>query len=242
MFRKLIDLVFPSGPGCPICGSKADSYGACPRCRDQITDTGGYIACAACGRYRTLQKGNSGSYCIECQKALLPFYPARSLGLYQGLLKEAVYQFKYDGCTSLARFFGLLLAELYMEEHEYSRNPVLVPVPLSQEKLQTRGYNQSELVATEIGKILNIPVSTALRRVVHTTSQSKLTRQARQEMVRGVFELDRKLVKSDVILIDDVLTTGSTAAECTRILLDSGSRTVGVLTIASGIQENINFN
>jgi ComF family protein len=163
------------------------------------------------------------------------------LGPYQGLLKETVYLFKYGGCTSLAKFFGLLLAELYIDEPQYPRDPVLVPVPLSQEKLQARGYNQSELVAAEIGRILNLPVSSALRRVVHTPSQTRLTRQARQEMIKGVFVLTQKLERPDVILVDDILTTGSTAGECTRVLRESGIKAVGVLTIASGIQENINF-
>lgn len=241
MLRKFFDLIFPFGPACPVCCSKADSYGACPRCRDRITDTGGYIACPTCGRYQTLRTQGAGSFCTECQNSPPLFYPARSLGPYQGLLKESVYLFKYDGCTSLARFFGLLLAELYMNEPRYPRDPVLLPVPLSREKLQTRGFNQSELVAAEIGKILNLPVSSALRRVVHMPSQSKLTKLARQEMIKGVFDLTQRLERPDVIVVDDILTTGSTVGECTRVLLASGVRTVGLLTIASGIQENINF-
>lgn len=241
MLQKLLDIIFPPGPACPICGAKADSYGACPQCRGQIIDTGGYTACPACGRYRTVKTGRLGSLCIECLTSPPPFYLARSLGPYQGLLKEAVYLFKYEGCTQLAQFFGLLLAELYMAEPRYPRNPVLVPVPLSREKLQARGYNQSELVAAEIGRILNLPVSSALSRVINTPTQSKLTRQARQEMIKGVFEMTQKLAWPDVILIDDILTTGSTAGECTRILFESGIPAVGVLTIASGIQEIINF-
>ncbi|MDT3699088.1 MAG: ComF family protein [Thermincola sp.] len=238
MFKKFLDIVFPPGPGCPICGDKADAYGACARCRQEITDTGGYAACTACGRYRPILRGTAGGLCPECRISPPPFYPARSLGLYQGLLKESIYLFKYGGCTSLAGFFGLLLAEIYMTEPKYPRYPVLVPVPLSQQKMQARGFNQSELVAAEIGRTLNLPVSSALKRIAHTTSQSKLTRIARREMIKGVFALDHKLKAPDVILVDDILTTGSTVAECTRILLDSGVRTVGVLTIAAGIQEN----
>ena len=241
MLHKLLDIIFPPGPACPICGAKADSYGVCPQCRGQITDTGGYTACPACGRYRTVQIESSGSLCFECLTSPPFFYPARALGPYQGLLKEAVYLFKYEGCTQLAKFFGLLLAELYMAEPQYPRDPVLVPVPLSREKLQARGYNQSELVAAEIGRILNLPVSSALSRVINTPTLSKLTRQARQEMIKGVFVLTQKLKQPDVILVDDILTTGSTAGECTRILLESGIQAVGVLTIASGIQEIKNF-
>lgn len=239
MLKKFLDLIFPPGPGCPICGDKADAYGACIRCRQEITDIGGYTACTACGRYRPVLRGTAGGLCPECRISLPPFYPARSLGLYQGLLKEAIYLFKYSGCTPLAGFFGLLLAELYMGDSKFPRNPVLVPVPLSPQKMLARGFNQSELVAVEIGRILNLPVSNALKRVAHTTSQSKLTRTARREMIKGVFDLNHKLQAQDVILIDDILTTGSTAGECARILLDSGIRTIGVLTIASGIQENV---
>lgn len=241
MLQKLINIIFPAGQYCPICGAKADAYGVCPRCRDQIRDTGGYTACPGCGRYRAWQAEISGGFCVECLKTRPLFYPARSIGPYQGLLKETVYLFKYGGCTSLAGFFGLLMAQLYMDEPYYPRDPVLVPVPLSQEKLQARGFNQSELLAVQVGKILNLPVSTALNRVVHSPSQSKLTRQARQEMIRGAFVLSQKLNRPDVILIDDILTTGSTLRECAGVLRAAGINGVSALTIASGIQENINF-
>lgn len=242
VLRRLIDLVFPAGQSCPICGARADAYGVCPRCREQIRDTGGFVVCPGCGRYRASSTDDSGGFCVECLKTSPLFYPARSIGPYQGLLKESIYLFKYGGYTSLAGFFGLLLARLYMDEPRFPRDPVLVPVPLSQEKLQARGFNQAELLAVQIGKILHLPVSSVLKRVVHTTSQSKLTRQARQEMIRGAFVLGQELNRPDVIVIDDILTTGSTLGECAGVLHASGANTVSALTLASGIQENINFN
>ncbi|PKM82413.1 MAG: ComF family protein [Firmicutes bacterium HGW-Firmicutes-14] len=244
ILEKILDLFFPGTPECIICGSQGrlDS-GVCRGCLERVVRREGYFFCPVCGRYSFK---NTGFSCDECHSLRPAFYAARSVGPYKGVLKEAIYLFKYRGRRSLAGFFGLLMAELFLAERVFANAALLVPVPLSREKMKLRGFNQSELAAAAMGRVLGLPVSHCLLRTKETTSQSKLDRGARAQNVRGAFAFDgrsltgipgTKLSGKDILLIDDIFTTGATVGECTGVLLEQGADRVGVMTFASGLQE-----
>ena len=115
---------------------------------------------------------------------------------------------------------------------------LLVPVPLHPERERERGFNQALLLARRLGQAWNVPLGAdALVRTRATTSQAELSAEARRANVRGAFTLRRpaRVAARHVALVDDVLTTGSTAAACAQSLLDGGAASVGVLTVARAI-------
>lgn len=131
----------------------------------------------------------------------------------------------------MAKPLGRLLASALPREQGFD---VIVPMPLHWRKRWRRGFNQAGLLAREIARRTNLPVSHALRRVKHTAAQAGLTNAKRRENVSGAFRARHKaaLAGQRVLLIDDVLTTGATAASCARVLRMAGARDVTLLTLA----------
>jgi ComF family protein len=112
----------------------------------------------------------------------------------------------------------------------------VVPVPLHAWRRYRRGYNQSELLARELARLIDVPMMNALTRVRHTTPQVELRKKQRRDNVRGAFalheEVARRGEKGSVLLIDDVCTTGATLGECARVLKSAGFAPVYALTLA----------
>lgn len=237
-FARVLEIVFPRSKTCLICGHKVGSDIVCRPCREKIVSRHGLEVCPVCGRYLKSRPGNSFyQHCPECLSKPPAFSMARSVGPYQGTLKEAIYLYKYSGHRSLSEFFGRLLTEVLLDELTYGGQELLVPVPLSRQRMCIRGFNQSELLATKMSQILNLPVVPCIERVVDTPRQSKLTGKARRDSLKGAFRLKAFPGTGNVILIDDILTTGATAEECAILLREAGANSIHVLTLASGIQE-----
>lgn len=112
---------------------------------------------------------------------------------------------------------------------------IVVPVPLHIDREKKRGYNQAELLAKYISKKLNLKLNTKnLKRISHTNEQNQLNRNERIENISGVFGLKEKnmFMQKKILLIDDIYTTGSTIDECSRLMLENGTREVFAATIA----------
>jgi len=244
LLDKIFSLLYPSGRECLICGMDAGFTDICPGCAEEIKCSYDLAFCPVCGRYRPKDPKDpkNAALCQECREVLPAFLTARSVGPYRGALKEAIHLYKYKGYRSLADFFVPLLSAAFWREPAFSGTDVLVPVPLTPDKMKSRGFNQAELLAVKTGEILNLPVSTALTRLKQTPSQSRLIRAARQDYIQGVFAVCGEINPGNVLLVDDILTTGATAGECARVLLRAGAKSVRVLTLASGIQEKLNDN
>ncbi len=235
--ERLLNFIFPPYPDCLLCGAALSSNDRiCRSCHDKIT-TCGELFCPLCGRYRSVEAGEEEEICRECREKRPTFTAARSVGIYGGALQEAIYLYKYQGYRSLGEDFGVMLADLFMRETILPGATVLVPVPLSIEKLKLRGFNQSELLARKMSNLLRMPVKNYLIKEINTPSQSKLTREARLDSVQGAFQLNNSPKGEQVLLIDDIFTTGATVNECSRILLQGGAKKVAVLTLASGVLE-----
>ncbi len=168
--------------------------------------------------------------CALCRRGVRGFDAAYSFGFYEDELRQLIHLFKYGRIQTLSTALGRLLARALPREQSFD---VIVPMPLHWRKRWQRGFNQAELLAREIGRRIHTPVRSVLRRVRNTASQAGLTSAKRRENVSGAFRAARSgLDGRSVLLIDDVMTTGATAASCARALKRGGARQVTLLTLA----------
>ncbi len=239
LWRGLLNLAFPAH--CALCNTPLDidnSICLCNRCWDGLPRIRQPF-CPKCGKpIRSLTKVPYDTLCGDCRLIKNRFGLCRSAGLYEGELKECIHLFKYDGREELARPLGILMVEFFKRDFDGARIDGLVPVPLNRAKLRERGFNQALLLAREVGGRCRIPVLRgALKRVRGGDSQSKLKRAERFKNVRGAFSAGKEgLVKSlNLLLVDDVFTTGATAKECVRVLLRAGAKRVDIFTAARGL-------
>jgi ComF family protein len=156
---------------------------------------------------------------------------AYCFGAYEGTLRELIHLFKYGRIKPLARTLGELLAGALPLEEQFA---AVVPVPLHWSRAWQRGFNQSELLARFVARRRRVPVRNLLRRVKATRAQAGLSDHGRRENVASAFQVrrSRRLDGLNLLLVDDVMTTGSTAASCARALKRAGARRVALLTIA----------
>ncbi len=149
--------------------------------------------------------------------------------VYKGVVKEMIEDIKYHGNFFAVPFFAEHLASM-MKEYEYD---FLVPVPLHFLRRWRRGFNQSEEVAKEISKILNIPIYRGVVRVRNTRSQTRLSRKERIENIKGAFKVrDNRIKGKKLAVLDDVLTTGATTIELARTLYLKEAEKVDIYTIS----------
>jgi ComF family protein len=170
--------------------------------------------------------------CALCRSGLRGFDAAYCYGSYEGALRELIHLYKYGRVQTLAKPLGALLAAALPREERFD---AVTPVPLHWRRQWQRGFNQSELLARTMAARCGIPVVPALRRVRATLTQAGLSNTRRRQNVDTAFECRRgarALAGKRILLIDDVLTTGSTAAACARVLKRAGAAKVALLTVA----------
>lgn len=140
---------------------------------------------------------------------------------------------KFGRRRSLAQLASAAMAQAYVTRIGRGRHEALVPVPMHPSRLRRRGFNQAELLAQGVSRITGVPVNCAIDKPAKTPPQSETDRDRRAQNVRGAFELSgARLGGSRVCLVDDLVTTGSTAAACTAVLLSAGAVEVTVLSLA----------
>ncbi|MBC7325872.1 MAG: ComF family protein [Moorella sp. (in: Bacteria)] len=235
--------VFPRGEACAWCGRPLRRELFCGQCQQQILAwQEKYRPCRYCGRLVPLE---GGTVCRQCRLERPPFLKARAVGSYEGLLKEMIWALKFQGRRSLANPLGRLLAGVVLRELGPLRPELVVPVPLTGNRLRSRTFNQAELLALALGKELGLAVmGKVLVRVRETAPQVNLSRRSRWQNLAGAFKvvLPERVAGRCLLLVDDVLTTGATAAACTRALASAGAAGVYVVTVATGIENFLDIS
>ena len=257
LFGRIVDLFFPEPAHCPLCEfpftrepkgwSRAH---LCARCQEGITEIMGGV-CRICGR------PDAGPICHECQTSEHLFFSARAFGRYLGTVEKAIKAYKYQGKVDLLPILGEWMTEAYLRYYGTERSVVVVPVPMHPVKKTNRGYNQAEELAKYLCKVLKLPYADSLQRTVLGASQTTHNRLDRKFAGQNPFEMITVPVRTrhmlrhhsshhlsrtssainpvagqTVLLVDDVLTTGSTADACAEVLYRGGAEAVHVLTVA----------
>ena len=229
--RAALDALLP--PHCLTCEALVDAPGQfCPECFRATTFITAPL-CLTCGRPFTHVVGTAPMVCDDCVADPPPWGEARGAMSYDAQSRRLVLAFKHGDRTELAHALARMMARAGAAL--LARAEVLVPVPLHRRRLFSRRYNQSALLAQALGRLSGVRhVPDALRRIRATVSLGDLSAEARARMVAGAMAVRRPaaVVGRHVLLIDDVLTSGATARDCTRALLGAGAAGVDVLVAA----------
>ncbi|MBC2714321.1 MAG: ComF family protein [Desulfobacteraceae bacterium] len=218
----------------------------CPSCAQEFSPVHSPF-CTTCGR---MFKSKSGAdhQCGSCIQNKTLCHRIRAAGIYCGPLKSNIHALKYKNKVHLARPLGRLLFSSFMKYYDISTIDYILPVPLHISRLKKRGFNQAVMLINEWPVLINLSnVNRKINtdRFMHidcknlvrkrkTLSQTGLGKEKRKENVKGAFAVTdkSKISGKQVLLIDDVHTTGSTCDECADTLIASGAKTVSVLTLA----------
>lgn len=221
--QSALDVLFP--PQCTGCGR----YGSflCPACESGLPHLS-HPYCQVCAQ--PVPTGRPG-LCGLCASRPLAVDGIRAPFLMEGTMREAIHSLKYRNLKAVAPILGQLLAR-YMESITVPGD-VLVPVPLHRRRLRDRGYNQSGLLAKEVGKRMCLPVMEGLMiRTRNTPPQVSLSLEERMRNVEGSFACVGNAQGQRLIVVDDVVTTGSTVSACAAVLRAGGAESVWGLALA----------
>ena len=233
--ERLMNALFP--PRCGGCGQFSLAV-FCEKCAPQLRAMD-EPCCQCCGRtFDPLAMG--APLCTRCREHPPAFERARAAWAFEGPPRAAIHRFKYNRRFSLAPRLARLIiqtpaARVLIEQWQPH---CLVPVALHASRARARGFNQSALLARELGALYDLPALDLLRRTRRTPPQVGLDLKSRRHNVREAFVVDEKLwlqhnlAGARILLIDDVFTTGATIDECARVLRKAGAGSVGALTLA----------
>lgn len=241
---SLFATLFPAD--CRICGDpllRISRLPVCQGCLEAIHPIAGGL-CSVCGERLLSPHAFVGEHgaprCGLCRRLEPPFVRAVAYGSYEGGLRDLIHLLKYQQVRPAANVLGRMLAEAIarLEPALGDARLMVVPVPLYSAKLRQRGFNQSELIARIALKLAasrdRYTLVDGLERTRETLSQTGLTPHQRRENLRGALRVKSsdKISGRDILLVDDVFTTGTTASECSRVLRRAGAARVWVATVA----------
>ena len=211
-----IDFLYP--PACIICGKSANYY-ICDKCNIRIKQY---------EEYYYLPREEDNNYPIRHYDELI--YILR----YEKIIRKIMINYKFYSKPYISYFFAYkIMNNKYLcekiKEYDY-----IVPVPMSENKEKSRGYNQTKLITSIISKKLKIKESNNLKKVNNTLTQGKLNRLERINNIEGIYYIENNLefIGKRIVLLDDIYTTGSTIEECARVISKSGAKEIFVIILA----------
>jgi ComF family protein len=253
--QAFFSVLFPSN--CRFCESPLLEISRLPVCRECLDAiepiTSRDELCSRCGERVIAHElqGTGALVCGNCRHSEPAFEQAAAYGSYDGGMRDLIHLLKYQQVRPAAAALGRMLAEVIADLGPQfgPRVPLVIPVPLHSSRLRDRGFNHSELIAraalAHLSRAHSLSATPVLApemliRRRATQSQTGLTQSQRRANIRGAFQVtDRATIKDcDVLLVDDVYTTGTTAGECARVLRKAGCARVWVVTVARVLKES----
>jgi len=230
----LLDQLLPAA--CPLCHCTFPTDWRKPFCSDCLA---GFkplpsARCSCCALPFQVVSGSS-HLCGRCSVVFPPFNKVYCLGLYDLTLRKAIHQFKFNQRVGLDRPLACLL-ELAIDVN--CQFDLIIPVPLHRQRLRQRSYNQSLLLAKELGRLRKLPVAAnRLLKVRATLPQQGLSARERESNLRSAFLVPRRLAGERILLVDDVMTTGATLTATSKLLLKNGAKEVQVAVLGRAPSE-----
>lgn len=221
VLQRALDVIFP--PRCAGCGTAAWPF--CDRCRGDLIA----LSPPWCDRCGAPSASGPIPICRECPSELIA--RARAPFAFEGPARQAVHHLKYRGVRGVGRALGAAMATTVPGQAD-----VVTWVPLTRRRKAERGFDQAKALAVEVGRHAGVPVRRLLKRVHSTGPQAKRDAAERRAAMRGSFVIrDRIHIPRHVLLVDDVLTTGATAAACAEVLLEAGASQVMLVVAARAL-------
>lgn len=226
--KSFKDIIFPLY--CLGCG--IEGFVICVECAKKLPATG-VLCCPVCHAVN-----NNGSPCETCRMSTkldqhIAIMPYRE----QDLIGKVVHVFKYQFVTDIMTVLEPIIKEFCQNHSLYFHNSaMIIPVPLHRRRFAERGFNQAELIAKALSRSLSVPLLSALRRQKQTKQQAKLMKVERETNVSSAFLVSDRIdiEGKEVVIVDDVYTTGSTIQECAAVLRAAGAKRVMGFTVARG--------
>ena len=210
---NILNLIYP--PVCGMCG-KISKENLCNKCSIKIK------------QYEITNKY------IQIKKDMF-FDEIKCILNYKSDIRKTIIQYKFNNRAYLYKTFSKIILKNKKTCGFLKKYDIIIPVPMHIKRKRKRGYNQTELIAKEIAKNIDIKLITNnLVKTKNIKSQSKLSKRQRKENVKNVFELKRKddIKNKNILIFDDIYTTGSTVNECAKVLKNAGANKIGILTLA----------
>lgn len=210
--EKILDLIFP--PVCGICNKEINTY-LCGKCEKEINK----ITCVGENKYKDKY-----------------FSTHMYLFRYEGIIRSKIISYKFDDKPYLYKTFCEIFVKNKKVCEFLKKYDIIISVPMYKKKKNQRGYNQSELIAKETAKkVENIEYrNDILIKIRNTAKQSSLNKEQRKENLKNAYVVNNNeyILNKNILIFDDIYTTGSTANECAKTLIEAGAKDVGILTIA----------
>ena len=229
--NTFLNILYPRR--CPVCHDilVPGTQKICSGCREWMKPATG-PRCFKCSKPL---KDPEQEYCSDCSRRTHLFDQGIGIFPYSTLLQESLFKLKYGKRQEYGVFYGELAAVYAKDQICRWKIDCIIPIPLHRKRLEKRGYNQAEIIAEALGKRLNLPVKKKqLKRKINTKPQKDLNPGERQKNIKGAFTADEGLKGENILLLDDIYTTGATLDEAAGTLKKAGAERVYFLVIAIG--------
>ena len=227
--EKMSDIFYPRR--CPVCQKilKDQKRMICPQCETMLHPIG-HPRCFKCGK--PVEKGE---FCRDCQKRKHMFELGRGIFVYDSSMRRSVTRYKYYGCREYGDFYAKAMYRYAKMELREWKPDLIVPVPVHRSKERMRGFNQAAYLAERISRYTGIPADMGLvQKNIKTKSQKKLNALQRRKNLEKAFCVTGDVRGKDILVIDDVYTTGSTIDAMASCLKKKGAENVYFLTVCIG--------
>lgn len=232
--KFIVNGIYP--PACPICGKPTDKklsvdfltwqdYGdVCSDCMDKVKPVN-KARCMKCGKFLD---NDESEFCYDCKHTKHEYTQCIAALPYEGEIKQSIYRFKYGGCREYAWWYANIIEKHCGRQIQIWNPDVIVPVPMYRAKVKVRGFNQAELVAQNLSKLLNIDINSQLLfRIRKTAPMKKLHAIERTKNLENAFLARQKMIKyNKILLLDDIYTTGATLDACASALKRQGVKEI----------------